>query len=173
MKKKYSINYSKLIQKVKKAKEVEIRKKLREETNKSEVQIKQIILLEEELRKIEEEKCKGAILRSKAKHTIEGEKCTNFFFNLEKNRGKAELIKELQNKKGEVVKDINGILIEVKEYYEGLFETKGNQLLVCVTVKVSREDKEECDKEISEEEIVQAINSFKRKKSPGTDGIVN
>lgn len=176
---KYSINHSKLVQKVKKAKELEIRKKLRKETNKSEVNIKQIILLEEELRKIEEEKCKGAMIRSKAKNTIAGEKCTKFFFNLEKSRGKAKLIKELKNKKGEIVKDISGILTEVKDYYEGLFETKGIdekakiQLLESVTAKVSREDKKECDKEISEEEIVQAINSLKGNKSPGTDGIVN
>ncbi len=42
---------------------------------------------------MEQEKCRGAILRSKAKYTIEGEKCTNFFFDLEKNRGRSELIK--------------------------------------------------------------------------------
>ncbi len=38
---------------------------MKEETNKSEMQIKIIILLEEELKKIEEVKCRGAILRSK------------------------------------------------------------------------------------------------------------
>jgi hypothetical protein len=136
-------------------------------------------VLEEELKKFEVEKCKGAILRSKAKYTIEGEKCTRFFFSLEKNRRKAELIKDLQNKKGEMVKDIKGILKEVKEYYGELFGTKGidekekNLLLESVTAKVSKEDKEECDKEISKEEILQAINSLKGKKSPGTDGIVN
>ncbi len=91
--KKKSINYSKLVQRAKKAMEVEIRRKMKEETNKSETQIKRIIMLEEELKKMEQEKCRGAILRSKAKYTIEGEKCTNFFFDLEKNRGRSELIK--------------------------------------------------------------------------------
>lgn len=32
------------------------------------------------LEKYEREKCRGAILRSKAKYTLEGEKCTGFFF---------------------------------------------------------------------------------------------
>lgn len=91
--------------------EVEIRRKIKEETNKSEMQIKIIIMLEEELKKIEQEKCRGAILRSKAKYTIEGEKCTHFFFDLEKNRGRSELIKELHTKEGEIVKGTDGIFI--------------------------------------------------------------
>ncbi len=51
---------------------------MKEETTKSKMQIKRIIMLEEELKKIEQEKCRGAILRSEAKYTIEAEKCTNF-----------------------------------------------------------------------------------------------
>ncbi len=177
--KKKSINYSKLVQRAKKAREVEIRRKMKEETNKSETQIQRIIMLEEELKKMEQEKCRGAILRSKAKYTIEGEKCTNFFFDLEKNRGQSELIKELHSKKGEIVKGTDGILKEVKEYYEELFSIQGideqekNKLLRCVTAKVRKEDKEECDKEISEEEIIDAINMLKGKKSPGIDGLIN
>lgn len=68
----------------------------------------------EELKEIEEEKCRGAMLRSKSKYTIEGEKCTKFFFDLEKKRGQSEVIKELQNKKGEMIKGTEGILKEIK-----------------------------------------------------------
>lgn len=44
---------------------------------------------------------------------------------MEKNRGRSELIKELHNKEGEIVKGTDGILKEVKEYYEELFSTQG------------------------------------------------
>ncbi len=57
---------------------------MKEETTKSEMQIKRIIMLEEELKTIEQEKCIGAILRSEAKYIIEAEKCTNLFLDLEK-----------------------------------------------------------------------------------------
>lgn len=72
--KKYSIKYSRLIQKVKRSKEKEIRDKLKEELNKEEVNVQNVIIMEEELKKFEESKCNGAMLRSRAKYTVEGEK---------------------------------------------------------------------------------------------------
>lgn len=38
-----------------------------------------ILALEDKLRQIEEEKCKGSIIRSKEKYTVVGERCTKFF----------------------------------------------------------------------------------------------
>uniref|UniRef100_A0A8C2FGH2 exodeoxyribonuclease III n=1 Tax=Cyprinus carpio TaxID=7962 RepID=A0A8C2FGH2_CYPCA len=115
--KKYSMNYCNLLQKVKRTKEREIRRTLKEELNKNEVDVQKVIEIENTLRKIEEEKCKGAMLRSKAKYTVEGEKCSRFFFNLEKSRGRAETIKELKSRNGQVVSDTGGILKEVKSFY--------------------------------------------------------
>lgn len=72
MTKKYSMNYCKLLQKVKRTKEEEIRRTLREELNKNEVNMQRVIKVEEKLRKIEEEKYKGAaMLRSKSKYVVE------------------------------------------------------------------------------------------------------
>lgn len=70
-----------------------MRKDLKEELSKERSDLQKIIMLEEKLSEIEEEKCRGAIIRSKARYTVEGEKCTKFFFNLEKSRGKADIIK--------------------------------------------------------------------------------
>lgn len=63
--------------KAKKARENEIRKKLREESNKKEENIQKIMELEEKLKKMEEEKCKGAMIRIKAKYQVEREKWKN------------------------------------------------------------------------------------------------
>lgn len=177
--KKFSIKYSKCVQKARKAKEMRLRKTLREELKKEQVNTQRIVELEDNLKKIEEEKCKGAMLRSKAKYTIEGEKCTKFFFDLERRRGKAEIIKELKNKNGESVKGTAEILREVKNYYEELFKENGMDeqkkriLLQQIKLRVGKEDKIECDKEISQEEIIEAINLLKSRKSPGIDGLVN
>ncbi len=45
----------------------------------------------------------GAMLRSKAKYLVEGDKCTTFFFDLEKGRGKAEMIKLIRGVNGDIV----------------------------------------------------------------------
>ncbi len=71
---------------------------------------------------MEERKCKGAMLRSKAKHIVEGEKCTKFFFNLEKRRGRSGVMKEIKGKDDKTVKGTEEILKVVK-YYEDLFRT--------------------------------------------------
>lgn len=175
--KKYTMNYCKLLQKVKRAKEEEIRRTLREELNKNEVNVQRVIEVEERLKKIEEEKYKGAMLRSKAKYTVEGEKCNRFFFNLEKSRGRAERIKELKNKEGQAVLSTEGILNEISMFYEELFKSEGgdekkrNILLQQITRKVSETDKKDCEEEITTEEIIEAINQLGVKKSPGIDGI--
>lgn len=63
-----------------------IKKEWDEEMRKvNENDIDKIIELQEELRKIEE-KCKGAIIRSRAKDIVEGERSTKYFYELEKNK---------------------------------------------------------------------------------------
>lgn len=58
----------------------------------------------------EKEKCKGAIVRSRAKYAVEGEKCTRFFLGLEKKKQSKIFISELENDKGDKVTDLVSIL---------------------------------------------------------------
>ncbi|MGL4945368.1 MAG: endonuclease/exonuclease/phosphatase family protein [Fusobacteriaceae bacterium] len=74
--KKFTIKNCTLIQKSKSSKEREIRKKLKEELEGNGNDIQKIKELEGALKEIEEEKYEVARLRSKAKYTVEGEKCT-------------------------------------------------------------------------------------------------
>lgn len=52
--------------------------------NENDENIDKIIELQEEFKKIEEEKCKGAIIRSRAKDIVEGERSTKYLYDLEK-----------------------------------------------------------------------------------------
>lgn len=78
--------YSKIILKIKKRKEKEIRIELRDELSKEVVNLQKTVMLEEKLKEIEDKQYKGAMIRSKAKYLVEGEKCARFFFNMEKNQ---------------------------------------------------------------------------------------
>ena len=175
--KKFSIKYCSLIRKCKRYKEKEIKESLEVELNKEYKDIQKIKEMEEKLKEIEEKEYEGARLRSKAKYTVEGEKCTKFFFDLEKKRGKAETIKEIRGKNGGVVEGNEKILEEIKNFYEDLFSARGveenkkRELLNRIKVKISKEDKKECDQKIGEEEIERAIQQLNRKKSPGIDGL--
>ncbi|CAG2195597.1 unnamed protein product [Mytilus edulis] len=63
-----------------------------------------------ELNNYELEKCKGAVLRSKAIWASESDKNTIFFLNLEKYKQENNAVKELINDKGDVISDTDGIL---------------------------------------------------------------
>ena len=75
--------------------------------------------------------------------------------------------------------DINSILKEQKLFYEKLFKSEGydeneaESLLSSVNVSSSRNEKENCDRPVTEAEIENAIKLLKSNKSPGDDGIIN
>lgn len=102
----FSIKFSKTMKKVETAKEREIREALRKELVIGKyINILKVTELEEKLKKKKKkEKCQGARFRSKSKYTVEGEKFTKFFFDLERRKGRAEMIQELKNADDECIK---------------------------------------------------------------------
>lgn len=62
-------------------------------------------------------------MRSRAKHVIEGQKCTAYFLGLEKKKQGKTFIKELYNDKGEIVTETTDILQTVQMYYKNIFKS--------------------------------------------------
>lgn len=87
--------------------------------------INKILELEESLKKIEENKCKGAMIRSRANYIVEGERCTRFFFDLEKSRQKAEEIRSIKDEDGRILTNKEDILGSVFNFYNKLFTKEG------------------------------------------------
>ncbi len=111
---------------------------------------------------------------------MEGEKCTKFFFDLERRRGMAQTIKGLKRENGDMVETNEEILKAVKEYYEKLFKAEGindlekQKLLKQIKAKLGAEDKKKrSEQEIRKEEIKRAISELNKWKSPGIDGLGN
>lgn len=50
--------------------------------------------IQAEIDNYEREKCTGAIVRSRGKYVVEGEKCTSFFLGLEKKRQAKKIIQQ-------------------------------------------------------------------------------
>ncbi len=80
-----------------------LRERLREELDKAEDEegygMEKYIEVKTALEKYEREKCRGAILRSKAKYALEGKKCTGYFLGLERRRPSKTYISEINTKK--------------------------------------------------------------------------
>lgn len=175
--KKITIKYCTLKHKCKRNKEKRIRERLEKQIDDEVQDVQKIKEIQEELKEIEENKYKGAMLRSKAKYLVEGEKCTKFFFDLERKKGRSEMIKGIKKGNGEIIETSGEILNETREYFEKLFSAEGvkeeekKELMELIKTKVGEEEKEECDRSISKEEIEKAINELNKRKSPGIYGL--
>lgn len=174
--KQHTIQYCRLIEKGKRCILNETRENLEKELKQNDKDMVKIKELEDKLKDLEEKKYEGARLRSKAQYMVEGEKCTKFFFDLERRKGNSAMIKQVKNESGEVVTDNEDILEEIRKYYKRLFTTEGGQedseeWLKVIKTKVENKDKDMCDEEIREEEIERAIKELNKKKSPGIDGL--
>ncbi len=119
------------------------------------------------------------MLRSKCKWVEEGEKCTEFFFSLEKTRQKSNTIKEIKDNNGTLHVEDGAILTATGEYYTNLFKTKNisqedikNYLnSINLDSKLTTDEKKICDEDITEKELENVIKNLKKGKSPGCDGI--
>ena len=72
------------------------------------------IRIKDELKEIEQWRCMGAIVRSRAIYVIEGDKCTWFFLGLEKMKQKKNYLEKVEGKEGEMITDFVGIAERVE-----------------------------------------------------------
>ena len=136
------------------------------------------IRIKDELKEIEQRRCMGAIVRSRARYVIEGEKCTGFFLGLEKTKQKKNYLEKVEGKEGEMITDFVGIAERVEDFYRDLFrkeevdEESMRQVLDSVKARLSDDDREMCETGIGTGEINEAIGGLGRNKSPGIDGLI-
>ena len=141
------------------------------------INIAQYESLKLELSILEEEKCKGAILRSKAYWATESDKCTKYFLNLEKYKQERNCIKELVNDKNEIISDTEELLELQYDFYRKLYscvQTDDNaveEILKNIPVSVCDDDVNMCDEDITIDEIYFALSKMSKNKSPGSDGL--
>ena len=152
-------------------------KQLQENLNETNKQ--QYADLQDQLNDIIENEVKGSILRSLCKDYESGEKCSKYFFSLEKYRGKQKTISRLQLSDGSFTSDPKLILNECRSFYQKLYSANAqvdpdsfpffyqNPSIP----KLSDEQKAKCDIDLTEEELFKTLKNFKKNKSPGMDGI--
>lgn len=83
----------------------------------------------------------------------------------------------MEGRDGESIIGLVGIAERVEEYYRELFREEKvdgesmRRIVGKLRRRLSEAEKEECDVDIGEEEIIKAINGMNKNKSPGLDGL--
>ena len=144
----------------------------------------QFSITKSELEKIECHRARGAMLRSKVQWIEDGEKNTSYFLRLERQNYCNKLITQL-NVDDEIITDKKQILMAEKAFYEKLYSDNimyDNDILEesideftknSAIPKLNEEQKQKCEEEITESEILKSIKALKCGKSPGTDGLTS
>ena len=133
----------------------------------------------EEIEKLIEDKTKGAILRSRAQWTEEGERPSKYFLNLEKRNSNNKTVSRLTLENGVVVSKTEEILEAQKQFYNKLYTSSidadtrpafDNFVRNLNVPQLSEIQKGGLEGPVTEQEILQALKATKNGKSPGTDG---
>ena len=125
--------------------------------------------------KMMEEKINGAILRCKAQNYAEFEHPNSkYFFQLEKNRAGAKAMSSMIKEDGSEIIDTKQILREQERFYSKLYTSDPTVEFDYVNdseIKITENEKEEIDKEITMAELEQAVKQLRRQCTPGTTGL--
>ena len=122
----------------------------------------------------------GAIVRSRATWCEYGEKSNKYFLNLENSRKKKSCIRKLNTENDKSTTNPNEILNEIQLFYANLYDKKGDHsdenlidpfLSTVNTGKLTDEQRDSIDKQLTMSECFTALKTFKKNKTPGNDGL--
>ena len=141
-------------------------------------------LVGDELRKMEGdlkalvlEEFEGVKVRSRAEWIEDGEKPSRFFFSLMREREKTNRMEGLKDVRGVERSDQGEMLKVVEDFYRELFKQEEvdegvqGDLLRAVGRSLDGEARGRCEGNLSENELVGALESMSLGKSPGEDGL--
>ncbi|KAL9989297.1 hypothetical protein ACROYT_G003831 [Oculina patagonica] len=180
----FTVKYAKTKAKKRKNEEVELQNKINElqqklaNNPKNNHDLNELYAAKLRLQKIMHFKTKGAILRSKVRWYDEGERNTRYFYNLEKRSQTKKTIHKLKIN-DTYIYDQFAILNEQKKFYESIYQSKESDNTSSQessffkaenVTPLSHDEQQLCDGPITEAECLNAINGFKKDKTPGTDG---
>lgn len=133
--------------------------------------------VETELKALDKVALNGARVRSRIQWTEEGEKSSTFFFGLEKQKQRDNLITEFVDENGRSCKTTESLLKAAASFYERLYSRTdtasrhADRLLESINRTISDEQRHFMDSPITGRELREAANSMHANKSPGIDGL--
>ena len=129
------------------------------------------------LEEIRKAKIQGVMLRSRVRYEELGEKPTKYFFNLENRQFTNKVMNKIIDENGDEYTKTKDVLNCQKRFYENLYndiniidDTHISDILGENETKLSDQEAENLEGEITLTELAQALKNMKNDKSPGLDG---
>ena len=155
-----------------------IKKQIKNESNKTPINLTLVKLLHQDLEISQNEIDNGVIVRSREKMLLNEEKPTRFFYQQEQTRQMKKQITKLYNPEiHQTTTDTATIQKTLHNYYEQLYEkrdtdiTLQNDLLQHIDLTLDDDDREALEKPITRSELLSTIQDTEGNKSPGIDGL--
>ena len=134
--------------------------------------------LKAKLSKIEALKTQSTIVRSRARWYEYGEKNNKYFYSLEKTNYRRKHVTSIINHKDKSITDPKKILQEEELFFKEIYTSKNiypqlpefTDFFESIENKLSEEEAESCEGEITLNECYNALKSMATNKSPGSDG---
>ena len=129
--------------------------------------------IQDKIKEYEYKQLNGARIRAKVQEIEQGERCTSYFVNIEKQRANNKQMNSLLTEDGTLVE----ILKETTNFYKRLYTSEKTDdlaqdyLLNKLKQNLTDEDKDSIEGEITLTDILIAIKSVANAKSPGCDGL--
>lgn len=173
-----TIGYATMKKKISNEEEKELEKNmqaLEENENKGVEDLRKLKNIQKKLKEIREKRIDGVILRSRARWIVNGERVTRYFCNMEKRHYISKNMARLIGRDGSVIADNEGLLTEVKHFYEKLYSERPVENceiydLVENIPTLSQEDAGGLEGDITIEEAGKVLKNMQNFKSPGSDG---
>ena len=133
--------------------------------------------IQDKIKEYEYKQLNGARIRAKVQEIEQGERCTSYFVNLEKQRANNKQMNSLLTEDGTLVETQDEILKETTNFYKRLYtpektdDLAQDYLLNKLKQNLTDEDKDSIEGEITLTEILIAIKALANEKSPGYDGL--
>ena len=183
----FTIKYSKMKARSRKANLIDLEGKLRCCTAKCDAEpsienIKELECLQADYDKLYDYITQGAIIRSRVNWYEKGEKNNKYFLNLEKSNKKKSCVRKIFMSDGKLTTNPPKIMSELESFYSNLYKDNSDEVSGTVNLSsflndltevptLSEELRSICEGDLTYNECFSVLQSFEKNKTPGNDGL--
>ena len=131
----------------------------------------------EEIRDIHDKQNQGIMIRSRAKDIINGEKPTNYFYNMEKRNKEKSVIHKIKLGPHTYTTDRQTTQTGIKDYYQALYTKQDTstqeqqKFLNEIDQTLPQHIADKIDAPITKDELKRTMQNMEHNKAPGIDGL--